>query len=73
MYVTMTFPNNSVIAASGWNKQNIYLSIYLLAKYHLKNYGDRESASVHNTLRDLHKSSDDTKAKFNNGFIIHSK
>ena len=23
----MTFPNNSVIAASGWNKQNIYLSI----------------------------------------------
>ena len=25
----MTFPNNSVIAASGWNKQNIYLSIYL--------------------------------------------
>ena len=24
----MTFPNNSVIAASGWNKQNIYLSIY---------------------------------------------
>ena len=26
----MTFPNNSVIAASGWNKQNIYLSIYHL-------------------------------------------
>ena len=25
-YVTMTFPNNSVIAASGWSKQNIYLS-----------------------------------------------
>ena len=25
----MTFPNNSVIPASGWNKQNIYLSIYL--------------------------------------------
>ena len=24
----MTFPNNSVIAASGWNKQNIYLSIH---------------------------------------------
>ena len=24
----MTFPNNSVIAASGWNKQNIYLSMY---------------------------------------------
>ena len=22
----MTFPNNSVIAASGWNKQDIYLS-----------------------------------------------
>ena len=30
----MTFPNNSVIAASGWNKQNIYL--YLLnTVYHL--------------------------------------
>ena len=26
----MTFPNNSVIAASGWNKQNIYLSIQKL-------------------------------------------
>ena len=25
----MTFPNNSVFAASGRNKQNIYLSIYL--------------------------------------------
>ena len=22
----MTFPNNSIITASGWNKQNIYLS-----------------------------------------------
>ena len=30
----MTFPNNSVIAASGWNKQNIYL--YLInTVYHL--------------------------------------
>ena len=27
----MTFPNNSVITASGWNKQNIYLSIYQLS------------------------------------------
>ena len=27
----MTFPNNSVIAASGWNEQNIYLSIYINA------------------------------------------
>ena len=25
----MTFPNNSIIAASGWNKQNICLTIYL--------------------------------------------
>ena len=29
--------------------------------------------SVDNTLRDLHNSSYDTKAKFNNCFIIHSK
>ena len=26
-----------------------------------------------NTLQDLHNSSDDTKAEFNNCFIIHSK
>ena len=29
----MTVPNKSVIAVSGWNKQNIYLSIYLLLNY----------------------------------------
>ena len=28
---------------------------------------------VDNTLRDLHNSSYDTKAEFNNCFIIHSK
>ena len=27
----MTFPNNSVIAASGWNKQKIYLSIKIVS------------------------------------------
>ena len=30
-------------------------------------------AETDNTLRDLHNSSDDTKAEFNNCFIIHSK
>ena len=30
-------------------------------------------AEADNTLRDLHYSSDDTKAEFNNCFIIHSK
>ena len=31
------------------------------------------TAEADNTLRDLHKSSYDTKAEFNNCFIIHSK
>ena len=45
------------------------------AEYHMKNYGDRGgcAASADNTLRDLHNSSYDTKAKFSNCFIIHSK
>ena len=30
------------------------------------------AASTDNTLRDLHNSSYDTKAEFNNYFIIHS-
>ena len=45
------------------------------ADYLMKNYGDRGgyTASTDNTLRDLHNSSYDTKAEFNNCFIIHSK
>ena len=35
-------------------------------------YPPRSSASVDNTLRDLHNSSYPTKAEFNNCFIIHS-
>ena len=31
------------------------------------------SAEADNTLRDLHNASYDTKAEFNNCFIIHSK
>ena len=31
------------------------------------------TASTDNTLLDLHNSSYDTKAEFNNGFVIHSK
>ena len=34
---------------------------------------NKELLSVDNTLRDLHNTSDDIKAKFNNCFIIHSK
>ena len=33
----------------------------------------KELISVDNTLRDLYNTSDDTKAEFNNCFIIHSK
>ena len=36
-------------------------------------YPPRPSASVDNTLLDLHNSSYPTKANFNNCFIIHSK
>ena len=49
------------------------------AEYVIKNYGDRGGCyritpSVSdNTLWDLHNSSYDTKAEFNNCFIIHSK
>ena len=45
------------------------------AEYLMKNYGDLGgcTASTDNALRDLHNSSYDTKAEFNNCFIIHSK
>ena len=50
------------------------------AEYLTKNCGDlggcylpRPTASTDNTLLDLHNSSYDTKAEFNNCFIIHSK
>ena len=46
----------------------------------MKNYGDlggcyppRPTASTDNTLLNLHNSSYDMKAEFNNCFIIHSK
>ena len=40
-----------------------------------EHYGDRGgcTASTDKTLRDLHNSSYDRKAEFNNCFIIHSK
>ena len=41
------------------------------AEYLMKNYGDR--GGCYHTLRDLHNSSYDMKAEFNNCFIIHSK
>jgi len=44
------------------------------AEYLMKNYGDRGGCyQADNTLRDLHNFSYDTKAEFNNCFIIHSK
>ena len=46
----------------------------------MKNYGDqgecypsRPKAKADNTLRDLHNSSHETKAEFNNCFIIYLK
>ena len=41
----------------------------------MKNYEDRGgcTAEADNTLQDLHNSSYDTKAEFNNSFIIYSK
>ena len=46
----------------------------------MKNYGDqggcypsRPKAEADNTLRDLHNSSHETKAEFNNCFIIYLK
>ena len=46
----------------------------------MKNYGDlgecyppQHTASTDNTLLDLHNSSYDRKAEYNNSFIIHSK
>ena len=43
------------------------------AEYLMKNYGDREGCYQPNSLLDLHNSSYDTKAEFNNCFIIQSK
>ena len=43
------------------------------AEYHMKSYGDQGGCYPGNTLRDLHNSSFDAKAEFNNCFIIHSK
>ena len=46
------------------------------ADYLMKNYGDPGgcyTASTDNTHRDIHNSSHDTKAEFNNCFITHSK
>ena len=50
------------------------------AEYLMKNYGDRggcyllrPQAEADNTLRDLHDSSHDTKAEFNNCFINNAK
>ena len=46
------------------------------AEHLMKNYEDRGgyyTAEGDNILRDLHNSAYDTKAEFNNCFIIHSK
>ena len=46
------------------------------AEYLMKNNGDRGEcypSRPDNTFRDLHNSSYDTKAEFNNCFIIHLK
>ena len=46
------------------------------AEYLMKKYGDLGGcypAEADNTFQDLHNSSYDTKAEFNNCFITHSK
>ena len=63
--------------------ENVFLFFQQLmnsASYLVKNYGDRGGrypprpmALTDNTLLDLHNSSQDTEAEFNNCFIIHSK
>ena len=53
-----------------------YLTLMNEAEYLMKNYEDRGgyyTVSTDNTLRDLHNSSYDTKAEYNNYSIIHSK
>ena len=40
------------------------------AEYLMKNHGDRGGTVI---LRDLRNSSYDTKAEFNNSFIVHLK
>ena len=44
-------------------------------EYLMKNYRNQGgcTASTDNALRDLYNSSCDTKAEFNNCFIVHSK
>ena len=42
------------------------------AEYLKKNYGNR-GGCYDSILRDLHNSSYDTKAEYNNCFVIHSK
>ena len=42
-------------------------------EYLMKNMEIEEGVIADNTLRVLHNSSYDTKAEFNNCFIIHSK
>ena len=46
----MTFPNNSVIPASGWNKQNIYLSIVLKSRYEVCLQEDDQNICVGTNL-----------------------
>ena len=49
------------------------MGLTLTEKNKTKQNKNKELLSVDNTLRDLHNTSDDMKAKFNNCFIIHSK
>ena len=60
----MIFRNFLTVFYKGFVK---YLAVINKAEYHVKNYGDRGGCY---TLRDLHNSSDDAKAEFNNCFII---
>ena len=52
---------------------SIILKLINEAEYLTKNYGDRGGCITLSVIRDLHNSSYDTKAEFNNCFIIHLK
>ena len=52
---------------------NNYCWMRLSIIWRIMEIGEGVEAKADNTLLDLHNSSDDTKAEFNNWFIIHSK
>ena len=81
---TATLDQRKVTVVERWSlwgcrgviRQNFVREYNMFIVLYLKNYVDRGVVKLiieaYNTLRDHHNSSDDTKAEFNNCFIIHS-